>query len=50
MLCSPITLKGKLLKIGPVEPKLRKICQIVMEEIRRDTVLYNTAYRLHMVL
>ena len=35
----------KILKIGPVEPKLWKNRQIVMEEIRWDTVLYNTAYR-----
>ena len=35
---------AKILKIGPVEPKLQKIRQIVIGEIRRDTVLYNTVY------
>ena len=34
----------KILEIGPVEPKLQKIRQIIMGEIRRDTVLYNTVY------
>ena len=41
---------AKILKIGIVEPKLRKIRQIVMGEIRRDTVLYNTVSRRHAVL
>ena len=32
-----VSKNAKILKIGPVEPKLRKIRQIVMGEIRRDT-------------
>ena len=45
-----VSKNAKILKIGPVEPKLRKIRQIVMGEIRRDTVLYNTACRRDTVL
>ena len=45
-----VSKNAKILKIGPVEPKLQKIRQIVIGEIRRDTVLYNTAYRRDTVL